>query len=86
MTTTVTHRIYNIVSQVFGVPIVEITDESSADTIETWDSLNSLNLVLALEAEFGVSLSPDDAVEMLSVGLIRTILADYGIGQDQATK
>ena len=86
MTTTVTHRIYNIVSQVFGVPIVEITDESSADTIETWDSLNSLNLVLALEAEFGVSVSPDDAVEMLSVGLIRTILADYGIGQDQATK
>ncbi|MFC1874297.1 acyl carrier protein [Chloroflexota bacterium] len=72
-------RLYRIISEVFGVPAAEINNESSPDTIETWDSLSHLNLVLALEEEFGVSLSPEDVMEMLSVQLIRTILAERGV-------
>jgi acyl carrier protein len=33
-------------------------------------------LILALEAEFNITLSPDEAAEMLSVGLIRKVLRD----------
>jgi len=71
-------KLYHIVSQVFGVPIEEVNDDSSPDTIASWDSLSHINLVLSLEEEFGVSLSPEDVMEMLSVGLIRTILAERG--------
>ena len=72
-------RIYRIVSDVFGVPTTEIDDDSSPDTIETWDSVSHISLVLSLEAEFGVSLGPEDAMEMLSVRLVRLILADRGV-------
>ena len=69
-------RIFRVVSDVLGVPIEKVNDESSPDTIQAWDSLSHINLILALEAEFAISLSPDDVLEMLSVGLIRTILAE----------
>jgi len=69
-------RIYRVISDVMGVPIGEINVESSPDTIAAWESLSHINLVLALEVEFGVSLSPEDVLEMLSVGLIRTILSE----------
>ena len=72
-------RIHRVVSDVFGVATDSIDDDSSPDTIESWDSMFHLNLILALEAEFGVSLVPEDAMELLSVGLIRNVLADYGV-------
>ena len=69
-------RIFRVVSDVLGVPIEKVNDDSSPDTIQSWDSLSHINLILALEAEFTISLSPDDVLEMLSVSLIRTIIAE----------
>jgi len=69
-------RIFRVVSDVLGVPIEKVNDESSPDTIQAWDSLSHINLILALEAEFAISLSPEDVLEMLSVSLIRTIIAE----------
>lgn len=72
-------QIYQIVSDVFGVPLQTITSDSSSDTIETWDSMSHINLILAIESEFKVSLSPDEAMDMLTVGLIETILSEHGV-------
>ena len=62
-----------------GVPAGELSDESSPETIPVWDSLNHLNLVVALEGEFGISLTPEDAMEMRTVGSIRAILGHNGV-------
>ena len=72
-------RLYCLVSEVLGVPIRDVNEDSSPDSITNWDSLSHLNLVLALETEFGVSLSIEDVTEMLSVRLIRMILTQYGV-------
>lgn len=72
-------QIYQIVSDVFGVPLETITPASSSDTIETWDSMSHINLILAIESEFTISLSPDEAMDMLTVGLIETILSERGV-------
>lgn len=63
-------RVFKVVSQVMGVPLEQITDESSPDTIKEWDSLRHMNLILALEEEFGVNFSDEQILELLSVGLI----------------
>lgn len=76
MTQNCSDRVYRVVSDVLGVPVTAVNDESSPDTIESWDSLAHINLILALEAEFGISLSDEDAVDMLSVRLIKMILAE----------
>jgi len=41
---------------------------SSPDTIDTWDSIQHLNFVLALEEKFGLQLSPEEMEQMRSVG------------------
>ena len=74
MTTALEDRIYRVISDVMGVPLEEINDNSSPDSIEAWESLSHINLILALESEFSVSLDPEDVMEMQSVSLIRTIL------------
>jgi acyl carrier protein len=72
-------RLCQMIAGVLGVPASELSDTSSPDTIAAWDSLNHLNLVMALESEFGVSLSPEDALEMRTVGLMREILRRNGV-------
>ena len=72
-------RIYRIIADVCGVPIESIDENSSPDTITTWDSASHIHLILAIESEFSVELSPDDVTEMLSVKLILIILSDLGV-------
>ena len=61
-------------SFVFSISIEEIDDESSPDTIESWDSLKQMNLVIALEEEFSIELKDNETVEMLNYLLIRSII------------
>ena len=63
-------------ADVFEVPLERITPESSPDNLETWDSIHHLNMVLALEQEFGVQFSPEEIEQLLSVELIVALLAE----------
>ena len=47
-------RIKQVMSDVFNIDINSINDTSSPDNIENWDSLKHMNLITALEEEFGV--------------------------------
>jgi acyl carrier protein len=67
-------RLREVMAAVFQVPAASIGPESSMDSIETWDSLRHMNLVLALEEEFGVSIPDDDAANMTSWALARVVL------------
>jgi acyl carrier protein len=68
-----------LMADVFGIDPSEIDDEASIDTIEAWDSHKHLNLVLALEERFGVSLTEQETVEILNVELIRAVLGEHGV-------
>jgi acyl carrier protein len=68
-----------VMADVFGLDAAEIGDDASIDTIEAWDSLKHLNLVLALEESFGVSFTEEETVEILNYELIRIVLAGHGV-------
>jgi len=68
-----------IVGKVFNLDPEDVTDGASKDTIAEWDSMGHLALITGLEGHFKVSLSIADAMEMTSVGKIKTILKEYGI-------
>jgi acyl carrier protein len=51
----------------------------SIDNVEGWDSMAHVGLILALQKEFGVSISPADAIELTTVKEIIRYLADAGI-------
>ena len=69
-------KIKQIMSAVFDVPIDDIDENSSPDTIEKWDSLNHLNLVVSLEEEFSIRFSDQEILEMLDFQLINLIISE----------
>jgi len=64
----------NIASDIFGIPVEKITAESSPETIENWDSMQHLNLVLAMEEKFGVQLDPEDIEQMKNIGAVAALV------------
>ena len=63
-------------SLVFEVPLESITDDASSDNIENWDSLRHLNLILALEEEFGVSIPDEEVGNLVNYKLIELVIND----------
>jgi acyl carrier protein len=61
-------QIRMMASDLFGVAVESITASSSPETLENWDSVQHLNLVLALEEKFGLQLSPEEVEQMKSIG------------------
>jgi len=76
---TVEQRTRRIVAEVFGLPVESITRDTSHESIEDWDSLNVLNVLMAVEGEFGVSISPEEAASFVSVQKILDVLASKGV-------
>ncbi len=72
-------RLYSIISKVMDIPISEINDESSPETIESWDSFNSYVLLDELETEFKTEFSIDEVVETKNVADIKKYLKKHGI-------
>lgn len=67
----VDRRLREVLASVFPVDAAALRDDDSPKTIAEWDSVAHVNLVLSLEAEFGVQFSPDEIAELTSVGAIR---------------
>ena len=67
-------RIKQVMSDVFNIDINSINDTSSPDNIENWDSLKHMNLIIALEEEFGVIFDDQEIVESMNYALIVNIL------------
>jgi acyl carrier protein len=68
LTATVFDQIRTMASDLFGVPVDQISAASSAQTLDNWDSIQHLNLVLAVEEKFGLQLSPEEIEQMKTVG------------------
>jgi acyl carrier protein len=64
-------RFRAVIEAVLGVDGNAVTDADSARTIPQWDSVMHLQLLLALESEFGVQFSPDEMAGLSTIGLIR---------------
>ena len=74
MTASVFEQVRNVASDIFGIPADRITAESSPETIENWDSMQHLNLVLAVEEKFGVQLDPEDIEQMKNIGAVAKLV------------
>ena len=75
--TNVDAPVRRVAADVFGLSEGELTVESSPSTIVTWDSVQHLSLVLALEEEFGVQFAPEDIEQMTSIGTIVDVVERY---------
>ncbi len=59
-------QLEKIFYQAFGVDTLE--DSMSIDNVEGWDSMANVGLIMELQKEFKVSISPADAIELTGAG------------------
>ena len=64
-------RIKGVMSSVFYVPKGEIQSDASPHTINSWDSLKHMNLIVALEEEFGIEFDDENVGKLLNYDLIK---------------
>jgi acyl carrier protein len=76
MRDSVVQQIRQIAADIFNLPMEAVTTESSPNTIENWDSLQHVNLVLALEQHFNVQFVPEEITEMSNIKLIAKLMEE----------
>jgi acyl carrier protein len=67
-------KLKQVMAAVLRVPADQIDDETSPDTIEAWSSLAHLDLILALEEEFGVTIPDEEVGDLTSYRLLKLTL------------
>ena len=72
-------KLYGIIARVMDISINEINDDSSPETIPSWDSFNSYILLDELETEFKTEFTIDEVTETKNVSDIKIHLKNHGI-------
>ena len=63
----VQEKVMQVMVNIFQVSPDKISTKTTSDDIEKWDSLNHINMIQALEQEFGIRYDQEQMVSMLSV-------------------
>jgi len=66
--------IRQLVSDVLQIPPEQVTLTCSPENLSSWDSVQHLNLILALEAEFGIQFDSAEMDRMNSISQILDLL------------
>ena len=68
------------IASVLDQPNLVVTMRTTADDVEGWDSFNHVNIVVAIESQFGITFNAAEVEELRAVGefvkLIEEKLAD----------
>lgn len=67
-------KIYLILSNLLDIDENELNMNSNSDHFENWDSIALINLAVALEDEYGISLSAVEVESLTSVQAIVNVL------------
>ena len=68
MAEAIADRVRAIIAEQLGVKLEEVTDSASFVEHLGADSLDTVELVMALEEEFGIEIPDEDAEKMTNVG------------------
>ncbi|MGY5151497.1 MAG: acyl carrier protein [Candidatus Nitrosopumilus sp. bin_6a] len=75
-------KLFTLISKVLEISETELTDESTPESIENWDSYNGLLLVDELESEFNVKFLVEEVYDVHSISDIKRHLKTHGVVLD----
>ena len=67
-------RLNAVFRDVFDDEDITVNDQTTANDIEDWESLEHINLMAAVESEFGIKFSMGQVVTMKNVGEMADII------------
>ncbi len=70
-------RLNEVFREYFDDDDITVTDETTAADIEDWDSLEHINLLVAIEREFEIKFTMGETSEMKNVGEMVTAISEH---------
>ena len=69
-------RLNNVFRDIFDDESIVVNAETTSKDIEDWDSLEHINLIVAVEQEFGIKFNMNEVTTMKNVGeMVEIILS-----------
>lgn len=69
-------KLDEVFQEVFDDETIHVNSETTAEDIEDWDSLEHINLVVAIETKFGMKFNMSEVTSMKNVGEMVDIIAE----------
>ncbi|MBP2316255.1 acyl carrier protein [Azospirillum soli] len=63
-------RVIAVVAKVMDVPLDQLDETSSPDSVENWDSVKHMALIMAMEEEFGIQMTDSQIIKLWNVASI----------------
>ncbi len=75
MSNSISERVQRIAADVLQIPLRDVTPQTSPENVDQWDSVQHLNLVMALEQELNLEFQPEEIESMTDIGAIIKVVA-----------
>ncbi len=75
-------QIRSIVADTLGIPLEDVPEDASPETLPEWDSMKHLELMMAIEAAYGIRINTAAMLTLNSIDEIETYIA----AQQNATR
>lgn len=69
-------RLNRVFKTVFDNESIEINPDLTADDVDEWDSLSHINLMIAIELEFGIEFDQSEIQNFANVGELMTSIEE----------
>jgi acyl carrier protein len=67
-------RLQEVFHNVFNDDDIDLTDQTTAEDIAAWDSVNHVNLMFSIEQAFGIQFAGNELAEMENIGALKAYL------------
>ncbi len=74
----ITERLNKVFRDVFGDDSISVNENTTSADIEDWDSIEHINLIAAVESEFGIRFKMREVSGMKNVGEMMEIISQRG--------
>jgi acyl carrier protein len=71
----VLRRVRRVIASVFGDDDVVVESSTTAADVEGWDSVSNIEVLVALEREFGIRFNTGEMATLANVGQLVTLIA-----------
>ena len=70
-------RLAELIAEILDIPVASVTPGLTRDEHPSWDSLNHLRLVTAVEETFGVQLSMEEIEAVTTAAELDALVGDH---------
>jgi acyl carrier protein len=70
------NKLLTVISEILDIPLNELPADPSPETVPSWDSMKQIDIVIAVEEEFGVRFKDSDIPRLIGIRGFEQILKE----------